>query len=461
MLKLAALILLVTIGISFYLKNQPAPTVPKLPEQNWGPKTAVKDNEGIRPFKINVSKSVIDELNQRLDRTRELQPPLEGAGWTYGISTTFLNSVLKHWRTKYDWSKRQELLNKYPQFKTKIQGLDIHFYHVKPTLPKDRNVRVLPLLLVHGWPGSVVEFQKIFPLLTTPRPDQDYVFEVIAPSLPGYGFSDAAVRPGLGPAQMAVIFKNLMLRLGYDKFYTQGGDWGSVITATLSQQFPNKVSGAHFNMCFSNTASATIWSIIGAYLPSLVATKEEIPRIYPLSHHWLRLVEETGYMHIQATKPDTVGTAVTDSPAGLAAYILEKFSTWTNPEYRFRDDGGLFEKFTIDELLDNLMVYWVTNSITTSFRLYAETFNKSYKALGFDELPVPVSTGCAIFPHELAFQPESIIRSKYPNTIQYSVLPRGGHFAAFEEPQLLADDVWSFVNLREKQLKVEKTKESQ
>ncbi|XP_033223699.1 juvenile hormone epoxide hydrolase 1-like isoform X2 [Belonocnema kinseyi] len=394
---------------------------------------------------------IIDDLYERLDKhfsTADLRPkiaPLEDAQWTYGVTLPYIQNVLRYWKDNYSWNKRQELLNKYPQFLTNIQGLDIHFYRVKPTLPPTRKVRVLPLLLVHGWPGSVVEFQKIIPLLTNSRLDKDFVFELIIPSLPGYGFSEAAVRPGLGAAQVAVVFKNLMARLGYDKFYTQGGDWGSLITANLATLYPEKVFGAHLNMCYRNSPSSIFWTLIGSFIPSLVIEKEHASKMYPLSHHWGRLVEETGYFHIQATKPDTIGSVLSDTPVGLAVYILEKFSTWTNSEYRFRADGGLLEKFKMDELLDNLMVYWVTNSIITSQRLYAECFSKAHMALGLDGIPVQPPVGCANFPHEIAYQSESILRGRFPNLIQFNHLSRGGHFAAFEEPELLSSDVWTFV----------------
>ncbi|XP_046739169.1 juvenile hormone epoxide hydrolase 1-like [Diprion similis] len=461
MWKLALVSVLLVFGIAKYLGNKVEPEVPTLPrDQYWGPGKPTKIDESIRPFKIDIPKNVIDDLKNRLERTRSLRKPLEGVGWTYGINSDYFQTIIEHWRTKYDWTKRQALLNKYPQFKTNIQGLDIHFYHVKPTVPKDASVRVLPLLMVHGWPGSVVEFQKVIPQLTTPRPDRDFVFELIVPSLPGYGFSDGAVRPGMGSAHVAVIMMNLMDRLGFEKFYTQGGDWGSSVVTQMGIFYPNRVFGTHLNFCIVRIGSSMLWTIIGAFIPSLVVSDEHWSKMYPLSHHYSRLLEETGYMHLQSSKPDTVGVALTDSPAGLAAYILEKFSTWTNAEYRFSQDGKLLEKFTLDELLDNVMVYWVTSSITTSMRLYAESFNLEHRKLGTDGLPLHSPSACALFPHELTYSPESLLRPKYPNLIQANHLPRGGHFAAFEEPQLLADDVWSFVDKVEASRKTEKISKS-
>ncbi|XP_011879720.1 PREDICTED: juvenile hormone epoxide hydrolase 1-like [Vollenhovia emeryi] len=432
--------------ISIFFRSTPI-DVPDLPETFWGPERNKGASNEVRPFVIKVTKSVIDDLNERILKRREFVEPLEDAAWTYGISTTYLKDVLEYWRTKYNWTEREALLNKYPQYMTNIQGLDIHFYHVKPHIPPERkNVKVLPLLIVHGWPGSVVEFQKIIPMLTTPRPDRDFVFEVIAPSLPGYGFSQGAVRPGLGTPQIALIFKNLMLRLGFGKFYTQGGDWGSAVVAHMSSLFPNNILGTHSNMCLVMSKSSTIWRVIGSIMPSLVVESQYADRMYPLGYHFGRLLEESGYMHIQASKPDTIGAAVGSSPVALAGYILEKFSTWTNPEYRFRPDGGLLEKYTLDELLDNVMLYWINNAITTSVRLYAEQFRVMHMASRIDELPVDVPAACAVFPYEIMYQPESLLREKYTNLIQFNHLPRGGHFAAFEEPTLVADDIFKFVS---------------
>ncbi|XP_011250832.1 juvenile hormone epoxide hydrolase 1 [Camponotus floridanus] len=449
MWKTTTVILVLTIGIAFLFRNNPI-DVPDLPETFWGPEKNKGASKEIRSFAITIPKSEIDDLNERLAKKRKLVEPLEDVAWTYGISTTYLNNIIEHWHTKYNWTERQALLNKYPQYITNIQGLDIHFYHVAPHIPPDRkNIKVLPLLITHGWPGSVVEFQKIIPILTTPRADRDFVFEVIAPSLPGYGFSQPAVRPGLGPPQISVILKNLMLRLGFKKFYAQGGDWGSIITTHLGSLFPNNTLGVHLNMCSSSVKSSLLWWLIGAFIPQLVVDNQHYSRMYPLSDHLSYLIEETGYMHIQASKPDTIGTAVAASPVGLAAYILEKFSTWTNKEYKTRLDGGLLEKYTLDELLDNIMIYWLTNSLTTSVRLYSEQFNKKHMSSRIDELPVNVPTACAAFPHELAYQSESLLRDKFTNLIQFNHLPRGGHFAAFEEPGLLADDIFEFVSKTE------------
>ncbi|KAL2744846.1 juvenile hormone epoxide hydrolase 1-like [Vespula maculifrons] len=459
MWKTTTTILVLSIGL-YHLIFQYELVKPNLPETFWGPEKNKAASKDVRPFKIDVPKSVIDDLNKRLENPRLNVEPLEGAAWTYGFPAPYLKKIIAYWHNKYNWTERQSLLNKYPQFVTNIQGLDIHFYHVKPSnLPKDRKVKVLPLLLVHGWPGSVVEFQKIIPLLTKPRPDRDFVFELVVPSLPGYGFSDGAVRPGLAPAHMGTIFKNLMTRLGFEKYYVQGGDWGAIITSSMAALYPENVIGLHSNMCVYNKP-LNFWNILGMFLPSLVVEKQYEHRMYPFKDHFYRLMEETGYMHLQATKPDTIGLALTNSPVSLAGYILEKFNTWTNPEYKNKKEGGLLEKFTLDELLDNVMIYWVTDSMTTSARLYAEQFTHKYRDLQIDELPIDVPSACAIFPHELAYTPEKILRMRYLNLIQLNHMPGGGHFAAMEEPIIFADDIYDFVGKIMEQSKNEDKKKT-
>ncbi|XP_025832017.1 juvenile hormone epoxide hydrolase 2-like [Agrilus planipennis] len=343
---------------------------------------------------------------------------------------------------EYNWREREKFLNKLPQFKTEILGRNIHFIHAKPSSSLPKNVRVLPILLLHGWPGSFREFYHIIPILTKPQGEKDFAFEVVVPSLPGYGFSDGASKPGLGPAQMAQIFNKLMYRLGYKKYYIQGGDWGAQIISIMGTLYPDSILGVHSNLCrIVYTALPRIQLLIGSIFPSLIVEEEHEKLVYPLSETIMFLISESGYMHIQATKPDTVGVGLNDSPVGLAAYIIEKFSTWTNKSWRYREDGGLLEKFTFTDLLDNVMIYWVTGSITTSFRIYAEHFSQEQKALGLDSIPAKVPTACAKFKNELLSVPNTLIRTKYPNLVQSKYYTEGGHFPAFEVPQILADDI--------------------
>lgn len=244
-------------------------------------------------------------MKRRLDATRSLAPPLEGVQQQYGMNSNLLKEILDFWRTKYNWREREKFLNQYPQFKTTIQGLDIHYLHVKPAKPD--GAKVLPLLMLHGWPGSVREFYEAIPLLTTKSKDKNIVFELIIPSLPGYGYSQASSKPGLSPTHMAIVFKNLMKRVGFEKFYVQGGDWGALIGSNMARLYPEKVLGFHSNMCAVNTPMANIKMLLGSLYPPAIVEKEYESRMYPISNVFSYIMLETGYFHLQATKPDTVG----------------------------------------------------------------------------------------------------------------------------------------------------------
>lgn len=287
--------------------------VPQLKEEWWGPGKPSKVDTSIRPFKISIPDSVIEDLNYRLDNTRMSAPPLEGVQFEYGFNSATLAKVLKFWRTEYRWRDREAFLNKYPQFKTNIQGLDLHFLHIKPSAPV-KGVHTVPILLLHGWPGSIREFYSLIELLSAHK--EGVAFEIVVPSLPGYGFSSGAVRPGLGPAQMAVVLRGLMLRLGYNNFYVQGGDWGSLIGANMAILYPDNVRGYHSNFCFIQTPVSIVKTILGSFWPSLLVDAKHQNKIYPMKKIFFNMMEETGYMHIQSTKPDTIGVALNDSPAG-------------------------------------------------------------------------------------------------------------------------------------------------
>ncbi|VEN50712.1 unnamed protein product [Callosobruchus maculatus] len=442
---------LVVAGLGAYMiyPMLSTPPVPKVEEKWWGAGKPTKEDTRIRDFKINVSEDVLKDLHHRLASHLPFQEPLEDVKQHYGMNANLLKKIVDHWKTKYDWREREKFFNQYPQFKTQIQGLDIHFMHVKPKQTK--GLKVLPLLLVHGWPGSFREFYEAIPALTTPQKDRDFVFEVVVPSIPGYGFSDAAVRPGMNPAAIGVIFKNLMSRLGFNKYYIQGGDWGSMIVHVMSVLYPDRVIGVHSNMCFVNTPIANIKMFMASIYPSFFVKEEHINLTYPLSRIYSYLLLETGYMHLQATKPDTVGVALRDSPVGLAAYILEKFTTWTNKEWKDLEDGGLPKKYTLTNLLDNVMVYWLNRCITTSMRLYSEAFSGEYYGQHWDRLPVKeVPSGCLRARHEIAFSPDFVLGEKYENLIHLEDYDNVGHFAAYEEPDLFTKDVYNFVDKVEK-----------
>nr|WOK42675.1 juvenile hormone epoxide hydrolase 1 [Diaphanosoma celebensis] len=428
----------------FWHKSYP---VPQLEDEWWASGSPKAVDESIRPFSIEVPDEILVDLKSRLQRAQRMSPALEGVGFEYGFNSKHMSSVLDYWMNQYDWKKQESYLNSFPHFKTNIGGLDIHFIRKGPEVKTTK--KVLPLLMLHGWPGSFVEFLKIIPMLTVERPGYNFVFEVIVASLPGYGFSDPARKPGMGPAEMGHVFDQLMKRLGYQQYYIQGGDWGSLIGTAMATIYPQRIKGLHLSMLGFSNLGSNIGLGLGSLWPTMLLPADKVDLVYPLKEKFGFVLRETGYMHLQATKPDTVGIALSDSPVGLAAYIMEKFSTWTNRERIGDADGGLTHKFTMDELLTNVMVYWVTNSITSSMRLYKEAF--SSKTLGYhlDDIICVVPTGAAIFPQELFIQPEPLVKFKFSRLISYTFMERGGHFAAFEEPQLLSDDVWKFTSLVE------------
>lgn len=408
------------------------PPVPQLSNTWWGPGEPVGEDDSVRPFKINISDDVLEDLHHRLKNSRILKPPLEGTKHEYGINPKLTKEVVDYWLEKYDWKKREVYFNQFPQFKTKIQGLDIHFIHVKPKVTEGH--KIFPLLLLHGWPGSFREFYEIIPILTNIQEGRDFVFEVVVPSLPGYGFSDPAARPGMGSPQMAVVLKNLMLKLNHKNFFIQAGDWGSVIMSDMAILFPEHVIATHNNFCMDLSIRAMLKRIFYGFWPSLVVSKKYKDRVYPTKKFLSRIIGGTGYYHIQATKPETIGAALSDSPMGLAAYILEKF---------IDENGDLTKKFTMDALLDNVMIYWVTNSMTTAIRLYAQAYHKNVTSLRMGRLPIPVPTGYARFINDAVYSPEAFLKDKYPNLIHVTDLD-GGHFAAMERPLTMATDLYNF-----------------
>ncbi|XP_030051573.1 epoxide hydrolase 1 [Microcaecilia unicolor] len=414
-----------------------------------GQKPNSAEDETIRPFKVETSEAELNDLYRRIDETR-FTPPLEGSRFHYGFNSTYLRKVASYWRNEFDWKKQTEVLNKYPHFKTRIEGINIHFVHVKP--PRlSKGCTAKPLLMVHGWPGSFYEFYKIIPLLTDPAGhslSEEPIFEVICPSIPGYGFSEASHKPGCNSVSVARIFYKLMLRLGFREFYVQGGDWGSLICTNIAQMVPTHVRGLHVNMVFVSRMKFTrpLSLMLGQRFPGLFDFQDEdVRRMFPFLKKVLyKVIRESGYMHIQATKPDTVGCSLNDSPVGLAAYILEKFTTWTDPEFVNLEDGGLERKFSLDDLLTNVMIYWVSGCITSSVRFYKENLGQGIGGSQHDKVPVKVPTGVASFPSELMHCPLSWAKGQYTNIVSFKFMPRGGHFAALEEPALLADHIRQF-----------------
>ena len=383
------------------------------------------DPAAIRPFEIAVSDEVLADLAARLARTRF--PDQVGTDWVYGTDVDYLRELVAYWRDEYDWREQERRLNQFDQFKTRIDDLDIHFIHHRS--PEEH---ALPLLILHGWPGSIVEFMKVLGPLTDPVAHggrAEDAFHVVAPSLPGYGFSDRPREPGMGPEQMADINTQLMARLGYDRYGTQGGDWGAVISRWIAYTDAEHVAGLHLNFVMASPPT-------GAQNPMEGVTPDELQR---MQARQASLANATGYTQIQGTKPQTLGYGLNDSPAGLAAWIVEKFHAWCDCQ------GDVESIFTKDELLTNVMLYWVTETATSAARLYYESRRQTGGAGILTAPPgrVEVPTAGALFPYELLIPPRRWAEAHY-NITRWTEMPRGGHFAAFEQPELLVEDVRAF-----------------
>ncbi|KAF1625281.1 UNVERIFIED_CONTAM: Epoxide hydrolase 1, partial [Eudyptes robustus] len=407
------------------------------------------DDTSIKPFKIQVADKDIQDLKDRLKSARIGHQQLEDVpDFEYGFPLSTLQQWRDHWLNKYDWRKHEAQLNAFPQFTTQVEGLRIHFIHAKPPAGYKK---VVPLLLAHGWPGNVYEFYKLIPMLTDPKKHglgDKVAFEVVAPSIPGYGWSEASHKRGLSVFVVARIFKKLMTdRLKFPKYLVQGGDWGSVVANAQGKLYPESLIGVHLNLAMLNMAhpATFIRQIIGSYFPSLVFEDPAFSE-FSLKKDLFFMVKESGYLHIQATKPDTVGVGLNDSPLGLLAYIGEKFSTWTNPSFVQAKDGGLEKFFTKDEVLTIISIYWFNQNILPSQRLYRESFhNPDY--LKFQDMYNSAPTGVSYFPHDLVASPKELLLHSM-NLTHYTVQKDGGHFAAFQLPKVLAEDVFKFAASR-------------
>ncbi|PCJ14679.1 MAG: hypothetical protein COB04_14630 [Gammaproteobacteria bacterium] len=369
-------------------------------------------------FIIDVDQSQVDDLKKRLELTR--WPDEVGEGWQYGTDLTYIKELCAYWKDDFDWYAQQEKLNKFDHYKTDIGDFNVHYIHQKAV-----NGKGIPLLMSHGWPGSIWEFYKIIPMLTDPESfglSSSVSFDVICPSLPGYGFSSAAKQPGCDAEQIATVFNQLMEKLGYSSYMAQGGDWGAIITGWLGVLYPETVKGIHVNMlAVRPPAEDPMKGVTPAEMMNLGRAKE-------FQDHG------TGYQKIQGSKPQTLGYALNDSPTGLAAWITEKFHAWTDC------DGAIENAVSRDELLTDISIYWFTESITSSMRLYYEVFGNPKGGI---PTRVEVPTGYAQFPREIMCPPR-VWADKVYNIQQWSEMDKGGHFAALEQPQLLAADVRKF-----------------
>jgi pimeloyl-ACP methyl ester carboxylesterase len=367
----------------------------------------------IQPFRIAADESALEDLRRRLRATR--WPERETVDdWSQGIPLAYVQDVCNYWADKYDWRAREVQLNRFAQFKTEIDGLGIHFLHVRSP-----HENALPLVITHGWPGSIVEFQKVIEPLTNPTAhggEAKDAFHVVCPSLPGYGFSDKPARTGWTTQRTAKAWAELMKRLGYARYVAQGGDWGAMVTTWIGVEDPGHCAAIHLNMPIAPPDPATMNDL----------TEREKSALAGMQHYqeW-----DSGYSKQQSTRPQTVGYGLVDSPAGQAAWILEKFWAWTDC------NGHPENVLGRDELLDNVMLYWLPATGASSARLYWESF----RTLSLDPVRVPV--GCSIFPKEIFRTSRRWAEKRFEKLIHFEELPKGGHFAAFEQPELYVGEV--------------------
>ncbi len=375
----------------------------------------------IEPFEVTVPETVLGDLRRRLSQTR-WPDEITGAPWDYGFSLAYLKELVEYWRTRFDWRAQEKRINSFPHFRATIDGVGIHFIHAR-----GRGPNPLPLVLTHGWPGSFLEMLDILPLLTDPAAhggDPRDSFDVIVPSIPGFGFSDRPAAAGMSTFRIADLWLGLMDALGYRRFGLQGGDFGANISSRLAFLHPDRVAGLHLNY------------IPGSYRPHL----EPGGTLSPAEEKFQRDDEawydaDGAYAHVQRTRPQTLAAAIHDSPTGLCAWIVEKFREWA-------DCGGEVERrFSKDELLANVTLYWVTETFHSSIRLYLESPKRPLHFGPGERITVPV--GIARFPLEAPFPPREWIERVY-NITHWTDMPRGGHFAAMEEPALLAQDLRAF-----------------
>ena len=379
------------------------------------------------PFKITIPDEAIDDLNRRLSSTR-LPDQLEGVSWEYGTELGALSDLIAYWREGFDWRAQEAKLNSFDQFMVTVEGANIHTIH-----QRSANLDAIPLLLVHGWPGSIAEFHKLIGPLTDPETHGGDIadsYHVIAPSLPGFGFSQAPTEPGMNPERIALLLAGLMQTLGYERYAIAGGDWGAVINSHHANHFPERLIGLHSNMVLAGPPEdKTQRENVTASEAELRETRGDYMR------------GELAYQQIQATKPQSLGYALNDSPAGLAAWILEKFHGWTDMPQGA--GGNLDDYFSKDELLTNISTYWFTETITSSMRIYYENRTvPQIKPTGYIDVP----TGVALFPAEIYITPRAWAEAAY-DIRHWAQLEKGGHFAALEQTQIYIDELNIFFRL--------------
>jgi pimeloyl-ACP methyl ester carboxylesterase len=375
---------------------------------------------GIRPYRINVPQADIDDLRERLARTRWAHD-LPGTGWERGVPAAYLRELAAYWAKEYDWRVHEAALNAYPQFVTTIDGSDLHFLHVRSDEPG-----ATPLMLLHGWPGSIVEFLDMIGPLTDPAAhggDPADAFHLVIPSLPGYGFSGPLTETGWTDGRTAAALVELMTRLGYDRYGVQGGDVGAFIAPVMGRIAPDQIIGVHVN------ALVTFPSGDPAEMAAL--TEAERARLAAMNEWQQR---SGAYMQIQGTRPQTIGQSLVDSPSGLLAWIVEKFQEWTDPAAKLPEDA-----VDRDRILTDVSIYWFTATACSAAHTYYERFNDP--AMWMPKKRSTVPTAVAVFTTDLSIRP---FADKVNNVVHWSQFDHGGHFAALEAPDLLTADVREF-----------------
>ena len=378
----------------------------------------------VQPYSVKISEEVLLDLRERLAHTRWPDEVLD-SGWDYGSNLSYIKELVEYWRTEFDWRAQEKSINSLAQFRARVDGTGIHFIH-----ELGRGPDPLPLIITHGWPKTPFEMSKIIPMLTDPDShggDAADSFDVVVPSGPGFAFSDRPSAPGTDYWRIADLWAKLMTEgLGYERFGAQGGDWGASVTARLGYSYPEHVTGIHVTFI----AGATIFPYLGTGARELSETER---RFLQERDRWREA--EGGYSHIQATKPQTLSYGLNDSPAGLAAWIVEKYRTWSDC------DGDVERRFSKDELLTNVTIYWVTQTIGSSARLYYETYRNPWRLGEGDRIQVPCAA--ALFPKDIYHPPREWAERSF-NVQRWTEMPRGGHFNAMEEPELLAEDIRAF-----------------
>jgi len=452
-------------GLFWAILTNRFPAVPDVPELEdvWfgdGSRPA-KEDTSIRPFKINISDAELDDFWAHLksDVSRMKSAPVNPLidNFDYGMNSKFLmETVVPYWMNEYSWRESEKKMNNMgDHFLTNIEGMDVHFVRVKPDPVQSKTKKVVPILMAHGWPGTFMEFSKVAPLLTKTPDDLDFVFEVIAPGIPGFAFSSPPKKPGFHFGQCAKVYKKLMDRLGYTRFYLQAADWGEFVAAAMAVLYPEAIIGYHTNMAISRSPSAILKSLLTYVSPRLVVEEHEDRFVVPFLQKLGHIFSEQGYLHMQSTRPDTIGIAIHNTPLGSASYFIEKaalYDSSNNGGNAYLPDGGLPSRWPLDPLLDMLMVYWFNAAWTTSMRFYREGGGRSQHGANkntvdaLNRIPVTVPTGIAITENELLVQPKSIVSDRYPNVFTYHELPKTGHFSALQSPVIFASSVREFVS---------------